>query len=134
MKKRMVLALTLIAIVSMVAATAAAPMASKSVTLTGTRFVDGKGTVFTFQTTGLNKADLNSAFAYASGNPLDTYCKMRAEGIVVCTVKDINRYAGQQVLISLAGFGFWATVPTPHTTANVCWSYSYLTIKLDITP
>ena len=121
MKKRAFLILTLISILALVGGTASAAMESKSVKLISTQFVDHKGVVFKFETTGLSKADLNSAYAYAGGNLLSVDCHQQGDGIVACTVKDINQYAGKEVMISLAGFGFWTTVPGEYT----CYGFYY---------
>lgn len=113
MKKRMVLILSLISIFLMVAGTAAVPLKSRSIHLTETRFIQGKGVVFLFATTGeFTKSDLDTAFAYSGGQSLDVNCNIK-NGMdqIACTVKLVNQYAGQDIVVGLIGQGFWTTVP-----------------------
>ena len=122
MKGRTIRVLILISLLVFVVGTAAAPMKDgKTARLLETRFIPGKGVVFIFEASGLSKSDLNSAYAYAGGNALDANCRFKDDGNVACTVKDINKYVGQSVMVGLAGQGFWATVPGSH----VCYGYSY---------
>ncbi len=122
MKARTIRVLILISLLVFIVGTAAAPMnGGKTVKLLETRFIPGKGVVFIFEASGLSKSDLNSAYANVGGNALSTDCRFKDDGNVACTVKDINRYAGQSVMVGLAGQGFWATVPGNH----ICYGYSY---------
>lgn len=128
MKKRAFLILALISIVVMLAGTAAAPMASRSISFLDARFVPGKGVVFLFETTGVfTKSDMNTAFAYADGKSLDIDCHMKDNSQIACTVALINQYAGQSVVVGLIGQGFWATVPGTVT----CYGFSYGLYQMD---
>lgn len=123
MKKRMIIIMTLIAIIAMVAGTAAAPLKSRSFRLVDTRFVNGTGVVFIFSTTGeFTKADMSTAFAYAGGDSLDTYCEVREDvSQIVCTVFLVNQYVGKDIVVGLLGQGYWTTVPAkPVKTGGAC--------------
>ena len=123
MKGRTIRVLILISLLVFVVGTAAAPMKDgKTARLLETRFIPGKGVVFIFEASGLSKGDLNSAYANVGGNALSTDCRFKDDGNVACTVKDINRYVGQSVMVSLAGQGFWATVPGSHVCYGASWS------------
>ena len=126
MKARTIRVLLLISLLVFIIGTAAAPMKDgKTAKLLETRYIPGKGVVFIFEVSGLNKGDLNSASAYAGGNALSTHCRFKDDGNVACTVKDINKYVGQSVMVSLVGQGFWATVPGAHQCYGVSYSYSF---------
>mgnify|MGYP006921593584 CR=1 FL=1 len=125
MNRKLLLFLILISIVSMLAGTAAAPFESRSFHLVEVRFIDGKGVVFLFDTTGkFTKSDLDTAFAFAGGNSLDAHCVFNQDHDQIrCTVKLVNPYAGQSILVGLMGQGFWAIVPEE---AARCLGFSYL--------
>ena len=113
MKKNTVLVLALISILTMVAVTAMAPQTSRSIQFQEARFVSGKGVVFLFSTTGsFSNAELKTAVAYTGGQSLNTHCVVK-NGMhkIACTVKLINQYVGQDVVIYLLEQGFWSTVP-----------------------
>ena len=112
MKKRTFLILTLISIIAMVAGTAMTSNAPRSIRFVGAQFIEGKGAVFHFETTGeFKQSDMKTAFAYGNGgDPLNVHCVVQSEkDRVACTVKDVNRYSS--VLINIIGQGFWADVP-----------------------
>lgn len=124
MKKRMFIILVLISIIAMVAGTAAAPLKSRSIKLASTQFIQGKGVVFLFDTTGkFTKSDLNTAFAYAGENSLDVDCNIKeGKDQIVCTVALVNQYVGKSIVVGLIGQGFWTTVPArPAPTASTCY-------------
>ena len=110
MKKKTLIVLILISIVALVFGTAASSMGGKRVNLAETRFIEGKGVVFIFEVEGLTKADLKNSFS--SAGSVD--CKFKDDGRVACTVQYANQYAGQQIPISLAGYGFYADVPAAY--------------------
>lgn len=120
MKKKALLILALVSVIVLVLGTAAAPMDGKRVNLVETRFISGKGVVFIFDVQGLTKADLKNTFS--SAGSVD--CKFKDDGRVACTVQYANQYAGQQIAISLAGYGFYANVPEAFTCYG--WSNTWL--------
>lgn len=114
MKKRTILILTLISIVAMVAGTAMAPLTGRSIRFLGAQFTPGKGAVFLFEYTGkITKSELNAAFAYGNGgDPLKPHCVDKKDvSQIRCTVSNVNNY--NEVMISIIGLGFWASVPAP---------------------
>ena len=113
MKKRTNLLLALLSIVIMLASTAMTSNAPRSIRFIGAQFIEGKGAVFHFETTGeFKQSDMKTAFAYGNGgDPLNVHCVVQSEkDRIACTVKDVHRY--NNVLINITGLGFWADVPS----------------------
>ena len=125
MQKKTLIILTLVSIIALVFGTAAAPMDGKRVNLVESRFIDGKGVVFIFETVGLTNADLKNAFSSAGS----VNCKFKDDSRVACTVKYANQFAGQQIAINLAGYGFFAEVPSSKT---VCYGSVYTFANGDV--
>lgn len=137
MKKRMTIILTLISIIAMVAGTAAAPLESRSIKLVSTQFIQGKGVVFLFATTGkFTKSDLKTAFAYTGGDSLSMDCKIKdGEDQIVCTAALVNQYVGKSIMVGLIGQGFWTTVPAKPAPAPTCYGlYDFFDMNGDIVP
>ena len=114
MKKRTILIFTLISILAMVAGSAMTSNAPRSIRYLGAQFTPGKGAVFLFEYTGtFTKSDLNTAFAYGNGgDPLKAHCVDKKDvSQIRCNVSNVNKY--NEVMISIIGQGFWASVPEP---------------------
>lgn len=116
MKKKTIFLLTLISILGLAFASAAAP--AKTASLAGVEFVQGKGLVLTFNVAGkFSPADLKgSLYVYGHKSyPLDCAFKDNQDNTsVACVGGDgLREYAGKGALARLAGLGFYITIPEP---------------------
>lgn len=105
MKKRFYLALTLLALISLVATPVFA--ATRSLTLLDIYYVRNKGVVFTFQPTGTFKASELDGYATVGGRNYRLDCLLNDEGFVKCTGEQgLSRYVWQTASGAVAGFPF----------------------------
>ena len=129
MKKRTILIFTLISILAMVAGSAMTSNAPRSIRYLDSRFINGKGAVFLFETTGeFTKQDMKTAFAYGNGgDPLNAHCVVQADkSRIACTVSNVNKY--DEVMLSILGQGFWASVPRP----KECLGFTFTRADWDV--
>lgn len=116
MKKQMIFLLTLVSILGLAFASAAAP--AKTASLRGIQFIQGKGLVINFAVTGkFSPSDLKgSIYVYGHKSyPLDCAFKdNQNETSVACVGGDgLRDYTGKGAMARLGDFGFYVTIPEP---------------------
>lgn len=112
MQKKLMLVLSIISILGVLFGAAAAPAATKSLTLDDVRFIDGKGYVFLFSYTGNFKQSELYGFVNIGNDGFDLACKLRDDGKISCVAIQLSpSYAGREAVVHLAGFVFYAIIP-----------------------
>jgi len=114
MKKSLIAALIVVAMLTMFVGTvSAAPLATGVITLVSVEY-EGGTPVFIFNVSGeLSKAELNGSLHIEGGEDLGLYCTQIDSNTIRCTTA--RAAAGKNVVIFLAGQVFWASVPAAFT-------------------
>lgn len=116
MKRSIFTTVVLVSLLALLVSVAAIP--AKSISLAGLKFVDGKGVVVTFHTTGTyTDAELAGGFLYINHVYYGLHCAKQDTTHVDCqTPGSINKFHGYSAKGYLAGYGFTASIPkvTPH--------------------
>jgi hypothetical protein len=110
-KKHLSILVIVLAVMAICASSvSAAPAETKSVSLVSVEY-GNSGIVLKFETSGLKRADLKDAAFYAASNHQPIHCNFVDDTSVVrCVVS--TALAGQgDFHVTLAGFGFWDTLP-----------------------
>ncbi len=112
MKKSLYLIVSIIALCSMMIATAASPALVKSITLQDFRYVINKGYVLFFDVKG--SADSFKGVVFAGTEQIDLKCTMNDNDMLVCQAgSGLKAYSGQNVTIVInRQYTFTAMVPT----------------------
>src|SRR5215216_1797659 len=113
MKKVLLLAMTVILLISVVGVSAGNAGAAGLITYVDGRFVWGKGVVFVFKASGYGNKNVRNASIFAGSNFHDLYCTVdkEKENIVCVAGGSLTEYAGQTGVIYLAGQIFYVTIP-----------------------
>ncbi|MBN2116882.1 MAG: hypothetical protein JW730_09935 [Anaerolineales bacterium] len=87
--------------------------AAGTITYSGARFVWGKGVVFVFDASGYKNADVKGARITVGSKSFNVYCTVnkKAEKIICVAGSRLTRHAGEMGILSLAGQGFYVTIP-----------------------
>src|SRR5215212_1773232 len=113
MKKVLLLAMTVILLISVLGVSAGNAGAAGLITYVDGRFVWGKGVVFVFKASGYGNKNVRNASIFAGSNFHDLYCTVdkEKENIVCVAGGSLTEYAGQTGVIYLAGQIFYVTIP-----------------------
>jgi hypothetical protein len=116
MNKRLIFLITLISILGLAFASAAAP--AKTARLLDIQFIQGKGLVINFKVTGkFSPSDLKgSLYVYGEKSfPLDCAFKDNQDNTrLACVGSDgLRDYAGKGALVQFADLGFYVNIPSP---------------------
>ena len=113
MKKILLLAMTVIVLISALGVSAGNADAAGLITYVDGRFVWGKGVVFVFKASGYGNKNVRDASIFAGSNFHDLYCTVdkEKENIVCVVGGSLTEYAGQTGVIYLAGQIFYVTIP-----------------------